>query len=64
MAEAGSARARWHPYGTPLPGCAQGPNIVGGYTHPTTGKIVTREEHKAAQGAAEAEWHATHAGAE
>lgn len=50
--------------GTPFSGCAQGPNIVGGYTHPTTGKIVTREEHKAAQGAAEAEWHATHAGAE
>ena len=25
----------------------QGPNVVGGYPHPTTGKTVTREEHEA-----------------
>lgn len=42
----------------------QGPNVVGGYTHPTTGKLVSREEHKAAQAASEAEWQATHAGAQ
>ena len=24
-----------------------GPNVCGGYPHPTTGKLVTREEHEA-----------------
>ncbi len=38
----------------------QGPNVIGGYPHPETGKVVGRDEHKKLIETHGTGWHAHH----